>query len=126
MGIRRVICRLHLSSLCVVSICQSEEEGRKEEPDLSLKSNNPTLKGGELKCHLLDPGLELIEISLTSGTWAGPQAQVDSGRVFFCRVDPEKRHPHMQGAAKPRGQLPDSDVVYYWEHELVLAGVINI
>ena len=50
-----MICRLHLSFLCVVSICQGEEEGRKEEegPDLSLKSNNPTLKGGE-KCNLLD------------------------------------------------------------------------
>ena len=39
-----LVCRLHLSSLRVVSICQGEEG---EGADLYLKSNTPTLKGGE-------------------------------------------------------------------------------
>ena len=47
-----------MSSLSVKARKEEEEE---EGVDLSLKSNNPTLKGGELDelMHLLDLGLEL-------------------------------------------------------------------
>ena len=55
------ICRLDLSSASVVCICrldlssasvvggerEEEEEEKEEEKDVHLKSNNPTLKGGE-------------------------------------------------------------------------------
>ena len=55
MSLRNALLLMSLMSgtVCVVCICQGEEEGRKEGggggggPDLSLKSNNPTLKGGE-------------------------------------------------------------------------------
>ena len=78
-----MICRLHLSSLCVVSICQGEEE-EGGGPDLSLKSNNPTLKGGEKHILKKYENVDLHPTQLAGRAAAAGQLGGVQVHMFIC------------------------------------------